>query len=189
MCAAPTQVTANDQVIDGLKFVAERQTLAGAVPVAVLPRLAEGLHSNSGSLDYQIRGDSDPQDRPLLRLRVRGRVQLQCQRCLEGFEHEVDIDTALRLVAADALDAEHDDNPDAADCIAANAALDVSALIEDEVLLDLPPYPRHETDRCAARLGDSAHSDAAGVADVAQAKIMAFSALQALKQKVYPSKE
>ena len=189
MCAAPTQVALNNQVIDGLTFVAERQTLAGAVPVAALPRLAEGLHSNSGSLDYQIRGDSDPQDRPLLRLRVSGTVQLQCQRCLEGFEHEVDINTALRLVAPEALDAEHDDNPDAADCIAANSELDVCALIEDEILLDLPPYPRHETGMCAARSGNAGGANAAGVADVTQAKIMAFSALQALKQKVYPSKE
>lgn len=161
----------------------------GAVAVATLLRLAESVHNNSSSLDYQIRGDSDLQDRPLLRLQVRGRVQLQCQRCLDGFEHEVDIDTALRLVAPDALDAEHDDNPDAADCIAANTELDVAALIEDEVLLDLPPYPRHETGRCAAHWGEAGHSDTAGAAPVSQAKIMAFSALQALKQKEYPSKE
>ena len=167
--------TINFAQFDSLKLVHERQTLAGAMPVAGFVRLAEGLQDSSGTLDYQLRGEVDGQDRPLLKLRIAGTLQLQCQRCLGAFEHKVDFETALRLVDANALDAEYDDDPRTPDCIAASTAFDLAALIEDEVLLALPPYPRHEAGRCSA--------SAAGIAKEAGAKILAFSALQALKAK------
>ncbi|MEO8386689.1 MAG: DUF177 domain-containing protein [Betaproteobacteria bacterium] len=168
---------------DSLKLVHDRQCIAGSVPVAGLLRLAEGLQSSTGNLDFQIQGDVDGGNRPLLRLRVSGAVQLQCQRCLDDFDCAVDIDMALRLVAADALDTEYDDNPEEPDCIAASTALDLMALIEDEVLLALPAYPRHETGRCKGQMGVAGNADAAG------AKIMGLSALQGLRQKMNSSKE
>ena len=140
----------------------------------------ESLHDSTGLLDYQLAGAVDRQERPLLQLRVGGVVQLQCQRCLEGFDHPLDIDTAVRLVAAEALESEYDDDPDEPDCVAASSEFDVTSLIEDEVLLALPTYPRHEAGRCTGRTGS---------AEAAGAKILAFSALQALKQKVIQSKE
>ena len=163
-------------VVDSLKLVHDRQRLAGAIAVAGLLRLAESLQNTSGDLDYSVAGDVDRQDRPLLRLRVSGVVQLQCQRCLDGFEHDIHIETALRLVAPQALDTEYDDNPDEPDCIAARSELDLTALIEDEVLLALPAYPHHA--RQAGR-----QCQRAGNADTASAKILAFSALAALKSK------
>ena len=139
MCAAPTQVTqANSAVIDSLKLVHDRQRLSGTLPVAGFVRLAEDLQSTAGNLDYSVASDVDRQDRPLLRLRVSGTLQLQCQRCLEAFEYGIAIDTALRLVAAAALASEQDDDPNEPDCIAASATFDLAALIEDEVLLALP---------------------------------------------------
>ena len=161
-------------VVDSLKLVHDRQKLTGTIAVSGLVRLAESLQSTSGSLEYGVQGDVDRQQRPLLRLRVGGAVQLQCQRCLDGVEHEINIETALRLVAPEALDTEYDDNPDEPDCIAASDALDLAALIEDEILLALPAYPRHQVGQCAARAGD---------AGAASAKILAFSALAALKSK------
>jgi uncharacterized protein len=164
---------------DGLKLVHERQTLAGVMPVAGLPRLVDGLLNSSGTLDYRLWGDADHQDRPLLKLRMCGAVQLQCQRCLEGFEYKIDFETALRLVAPEALDIEYDDDPDEPDCIAASAEMDLAALIEDEVLLALPPYPRHD------EAAGTEHCNTDKVADytAANAKILPFSLLQALKKK------
>ena len=163
-------------VVDSLKLVQGRQRLAGAIPVAGLLRLAESLHNTSGNLEYSVAGDVDRQHRPLLRLRVSGLVQLQCQRCLDGFEHEIHIETALRLVAPEALDTDYDDNPDEPDCIAVSAELDLAALIEDEVLLVLPAYPHHARDECG-------QCEGAGNADAASEKVLAFSALAALKSK------
>ena len=167
----------DSMIVDSLKLACEQQRVAGRFAVAQLPRLVESLLGNTGDLDYVISGDKDSRERPLLRLQVNGAVQLQCQRCLEGFTQRVDIDTALRLVTEAALDAEYEacgDDPGEPECIAASNELDVAALIEDEVLLALPPYPRHEAGVCKARLD---------VAHVASQSSTAFSALQALKVK------
>ena len=164
-------------LVDSQKLVHDRQTYAGVLPVAGLARLVASLQGHSGRLDYQVRGDADRSDRPLLKLRVSGSVQLQCQRCLESFEQPVDIDTAVRLVAAEALSAEYDDDPDEPYCVAASATFDLTALIEDEVLLALPAYPRHEEGRCPSRVELVGHAGGAG------GRILAFSVLKALKSK------
>jgi uncharacterized protein len=185
LCVASFQVTpVNIAVIDSLKLVHDRQRLAGAMPVAGFVRLVESLQDACGNLDYVIRGDVDRHGKSLLRLRVTGAIPLQCQRCLDAFEHRIDIDTALRLVAPDALDGEHSDDPDEPDCIAASTELDLAALIEDEVLLALPAYPRHEEGRCSTTAGRVGIVNEAGVAGEPGAKIPAFSALQALKAKL-----
>ncbi len=166
-------------IVDSLKLVRDRRRLAGAIAVADLPRLVESVLGDGGDLDYALAGDADSRERPVLRLRVTGVVQVQCQRCLEGLTHRVAIDTALRLVAAEALDAEYEavgDNPDEPDCIVASGELDVTALIEDEVLLALPPYPRHEEGTCVAKATRVA-------ADGGSQNVTAFSVLSALKIK------
>jgi uncharacterized protein len=159
--------------IDSLKAVHDRQVYSGVMPVAGFARLADSLQDSGGNLEYQVRGDVDRQERPMLRLRVSGTVQLQCQRCLDVLEHQVKINTAVRLVAPHALSAEHDDNPDTPDCVATSSEFDLAALIEDEVLLALPAYPRHDEAQCKANKEASA----------AGAKILPFSVLQTLKQK------
>lgn len=167
-------LTAGSLIIDSLKLVHERQRFRGLLPVARLLRLAETLQNSSGNIEYAVAGDVDAMARPLLRLKVSGAVQLQCQRCLDGFEHGVDIDTALRLVAPEVLETEGNEDPDEPDCVATSAALDLAALIEDEVLLALPPYPMHESASCRAYIGN---------AQVASQSIEAFSVLKALKTK------
>jgi uncharacterized protein len=176
---AQRETQIHSATIDSLKAVHDRQVFSRVVPVAGFARLVESLHDSEGDLDYRVSGDVDRQERPLLRLRVSGAVTLQCQRCLEGFEHKIAIDTAVRLVAAHALDAEHDDNPDEPDCVVASAEFDLAALVEDEVLLALPAYPRHDAGLCSAKpaASETMNAQAAG------AKILPFSVLQALKGK------
>jgi uncharacterized protein len=165
---------------DSRKLVDERATLKGALPVAGFSRLADSLADTSGTLNYRVEGAPDRRQRPQLKLQVRGIVQLQCQRCLEGMAHDVAIDNALRLVEPAELDREyeeHGSDPDEPDCIAHSATLDLAALIEDEVILALPSYPRHAEGRCRAET-------AATKDDASREKVMAFSALSALKPKV-----
>jgi uncharacterized protein len=161
---------------DSQKFVRERSRIEGRVALATLPRLGESVVNSDGALDYTLECVQDRRDRTLLRLRVQGKVQLQCQRCLEAMPHEVNIDSSLRPVAAEVLEQEYDDDPDEPDCIAHSRELDLAGLIEDEVILALPPYPRHTEGQCAARKAADV-----GDANRAEAKILAFNALKALK--------
>ena len=161
-------------LIDSPKFSRERQTARGKLPIAGFERLRDSLFALSRAGDeitevtYCVSGGGDVLARPVLRLTVSGRLQMRCQRCLKALDHELAIDTTLRLVPEAAMDIEISDDPDEPDCIAASTELDLAALIEDEILLALPAYPRHENGNC---------SNVEGKVGVGTGKVSAFSAL------------
>lgn len=162
MCVAAAQ----KMLIDSLKFSREKQTQRGALPVAGFDRLRDSLfaapaNGKDGDACYELSGGADARDRPVLRLTVTARLPLQCQRCLKALAHELVIDTTLRLVPEAALEAEMSDDPNESDCVAASTELDVAALIEDEILLALPAYPRHEAGHCTAEGEVSTKKDSA----------------------------
>jgi len=87
-----------------------------------------------------------------LRLEINGMLHLQCQRCLGLLEYPLRMVNTLLLVGEnEALPAEADE-PNAPDCIMAEAEMDVRALIEEEILLGLPLSPRHPDGACRTRL-------------------------------------
>lgn len=179
----------NQARFDNLKLVQERQVLSGEMPVTALSRLMESVQDGAGTLAYRVEGSADQQERPLLKLQVSGTLRLQCQRCLNDLTYTVAIDSTLRVVNEEALAAEYDDDPEEPDCIAASAACDLAALVEDEVLLALPAYPRHEANACSGVTSVQAPRDGVVEPGTARAGMQAFSALQALKQKTIQSKE
>jgi uncharacterized protein len=151
-------------LIDSLKFSREQQTLRGVLPVVGFDRLRDSLFAvtrNSGDVNYTVSGGADALGTPVLRLKVSGQLPLQCQRCLKVLAHELAIDTTLRLVPEAALEAEMSDDPDEPDCIAASTELDVAAVIEDEILLALPAYPRHEEGSCDTEVEASSKKNSA----------------------------
>lgn len=178
-------------VIDSLKFSREKQTARGELSVAGLSRLQDSLFQvteqqakpgdargavsvavSGKPLSYEVIGGVDARERPVLRLKVSGRLPLQCQRCLQLLDFELVLDSTLRLVPAAMLDAEMSDDPDEPDCVAASTELDLAALIEDEILLALPAYPRHEVGECSGA-PDKETADGA-----VSKKVTAFSTLE-----------
>ncbi|MDA8108162.1 MAG: DUF177 domain-containing protein [Betaproteobacteria bacterium] len=130
-------------VIDALEFARAGASLRGTCPVAEFPRVRDELFADSGALEYELHGERDAQGRPALRLRVRGALQLVCQRCLGAVELPVDIDATLVLAASQG---EIDGEPltvESPDRVLAGKSLPVRELIEDELLLAVPYAPRH----------------------------------------------
>jgi uncharacterized protein len=86
----------------------------------------------------------DAHGRPALRVRLRGALQLRCQRCLEPMRFDVDSDSTLVLAATQAeIDADPAD-ANAPDRLLAAEEVRVRDLIEDELILALPYAARHE---------------------------------------------
>jgi len=141
MCARP--------FIDSLDFARNGRKIDGTVQVAELPRMHDLLVDTQGQLDYEVSGDKDQQGNPLLHLAVTGSCHLRCQRCMEGMDYPVSIETRLLLRNQASLD-ELDDAEDEYDSILAEAQLDVLNLLEEEILLSLPISPRHEPGACQA---------------------------------------
>ena len=70
-------------VIDGLEFAKSGARLQGSWPVAGFERLRDALHTDDGTLRYELLGVPQEQGCPVLRLKVDGALRLACQRCLD----------------------------------------------------------------------------------------------------------
>jgi uncharacterized protein len=141
-------------LIDSLDFAANRREISGEIPIAELQRLQDVLETSRGILRYTVQGGVDKQGIHFLDVGVAGQCRLRCQRCLEGFDYPVRLDTRLLLrdqASLDELDSEADGTAEEEyDSILADKHLDVLDLLEDEILLSLPIAPKHALGTCQA---------------------------------------
>ncbi|MBS4096522.1 MAG: DUF177 domain-containing protein [Sulfuricella sp.] len=135
-------------VIDSLEFARHGQHLVGEIAVADLPRLRDLLLSDNGLLRYRLSGEISVLDRPRLALNVSGELALECQRCLDELVFPVDVSVRLELVKDGESFIPVEEEDDSVDLISADSAMDVMALVEDEVLLCLPIAPMHPPEVC-----------------------------------------
>ncbi len=149
--------------IDSLDFARNGRGIRGEVQIAELPRLLEILENPQGILSYTVQGGVDKQGTHFLDLSVVGQCRLRCQRCLNGLDYPVRLDTRLLLHDQASLDA-LDDNvaggeEEEFDSILADTHLNVLDLLEEEILLSLPIAPKHELGACQATDGENAHRE------------------------------
>jgi uncharacterized protein len=145
-------------VIDGFEFASAGATQQGIWPLRELPRLRDLLASDAGEVAYEISGVRDERGRPGLRLRVRGKLSLRCQRCLEPMEFEVNTDETLVLAATLAEIHAEPADAHAPDRVVAGREMALRELIEDELILAVPYAPRHEDCVAAGADGDMERS-------------------------------
>jgi uncharacterized protein len=157
-------------VIDSLVFARSGGSLQGELPVASFTRALDMLADPSGVLAYRVSGRMGPRDRAQLILEVEGALSVRCQRCLEGIYYPLRIRSLLELVDNEEELTQEEIEDDSRDFLPAQKELDVAALIEDEVILDLPVAPRHKDCALPGAGGPSEH-------------VSPFSALEALKGK------
>jgi uncharacterized protein len=157
-------------VIDSKAFAREASLLQGELLVSDLTRVLDSLVDSAGSLQYRVEGLLDHRNKPQVRLRLDGSLSVRCQRCLDGIVYPVRIRSLLEFVDDENDLTQEDLEDDSKDFLPAQKELDVVALIEDEIILDLPSAPRHES--CA--LPD---------AELGTGKTSPFSVLHGLKCK------
>lgn len=162
-------------VIDNLEFSRRGALLEGVVAVADLGRLQDSLLSSQGVLNYTLSGKTGAKGEALLVCGMEGMLVLQCQRCLEAMEYPLRIVSTLKLVADVTEFDDLGEEDESVDSIPVSAAMDVLALIEEEILLNLPLAPLHPPGACG-------EPDAAMRAR--QEKTNPFEALAALKGKL-----
>jgi uncharacterized protein len=149
--------------IDSLDFAKNGQRISGEVQLVELPRLLDMLENPQGNLSYTVQGGVDKLGTHFLDVGVIGQCQLRCQRCLNGLDYPLRLDTRLLLrdqASLDALDGnvaggEEEDF----DSILADAHLNVLDMLEEEILLSLPIAPKHELGDCQVTDGKNAHGE------------------------------
>lgn len=173
--------------LDVAALARDGAALQGEWPAAELPRLAEGAAPEAPAaawptVRWAVRGEQRQprggEAETWMHLEAAATVSLTCQRCLRPVQESVEFARWFRFVRdeneAAELDADSED-----EVLALTRSLDLRELIEDELLLDLPLVPRHET--CPEVLPNSAGVEEAA-AEEAQ-KPNPFAVLAALKKK------
>ena len=147
--AAPRNI--HPQRLDVAAFAEQAQALEGQWPLAALARLAEiavVADAPGDGVSWQLQGERRTRlgadDETWLHVEADATVTMQCQRCLQPVPVRIAVDRWLRFVpggeaAAAALDADSED-----DVLPLQRAVDAQALVEDELLLELPLVPRHD---------------------------------------------
>jgi uncharacterized protein len=136
--------------IDALRLIRNKEAATGRYAASQLPRVADYLYGQVGAVDYRIEGTYDPRQRPVIRCIINGYLDLVCQRCLGPIKFELATDQQLVVVASEASMPAPEDEEDGVDFIVAAPRFDVLALIEDEIILNLPLAPRHAEGQCVA---------------------------------------
>ena len=111
-----------------------------------LAQEAQGLHPDL-RVDWEAAGalvaPAGSASQIWLHLRAHGMFPMHCQRCLGTVDVPLDVDRSFRFVAdestAEALDDECEE-----DLLVLSREFDLHALIEDELLMEVPVVPRHE---------------------------------------------
>jgi uncharacterized protein len=149
--------------IDSLDFARNGREISGEVRIAEMPRLLDVLENPQGILSYTVQGGVDNLGSHFLDVSVVGQCRLLCQRCLNGMDYPVRLNTRLLLRDQASLDSLNDNvtggDEDEFDSILADTHLNVLDLLEEEILLSLPIAPKHEMGACHMTVGESTHRE------------------------------
>lgn len=132
-------------VIDSLAFAREAGSLQGELPIASLTRVLDLLTDSVGCLSYRVEGKLGEHNRPQLMLTLDGVLSVRCQRCLDGIDYPLKVKSLLEFVSDEEDLTQEEIEDDSRDFLPAQKEIDVIALIEDEIILELPSAPRHES--------------------------------------------
>lgn len=116
-----------------------------AVPLARLERIAPRLSSTEGMAQGRVVLGRE-QGRIIAEVTAQAGVTLQCQRCLQPMR--LQLDCSSRVVLVESESAVADVPPDLETALAPEGRLRLSDLVEEELLLALPPAPRHPEGQC-----------------------------------------
>lgn len=131
-------------------FANEGASLQLVSPLAQMERLAESVQGSVEGLgvQWQLQGETRAQrygakPQVWLHLQATTQVPMTCQRCLAEALIALEIDQSYRFVATEdeALDEDEDSEED---ILVLSRDFDVLELLEDELIMALPPIPKHE---------------------------------------------
>jgi len=126
--------------IDPVSFAERGTHLSGKIKTSELSRLSEILFDNSGEIEINFSFDKEGRV-PTIVGEIKANLSLECQSCAKQFvlpvDKQIKLGVVLTLEQADRL---------ASDCeplMLQENKISLNELVEDEVLLALPDFPKH----------------------------------------------
>ncbi len=129
------------EIIEPLHLADKRGELKGEIAVSSLNRIADMLYNDEGSVAVELFFGREGR-----LAKVEGRIhavlQLKCQSCLQAVEWAVD--SIVRLGVVSSIDQANLLSEDFEPLLVEGDTIPLTDLIEDELLLSLPTYPKHQ---------------------------------------------
>ncbi|MFE8071543.1 YceD family protein [Marinobacteraceae bacterium S3BR75-40.1] len=135
--------------VDPYKLTEQDAKVAGKVPVARLTRLEPLLASvGEETVDVSLHFTRDAENRRILAGHLDAEVQVICQRCLETMGQKVESEFQLAVVASEEMAKQL---PSWLEPLEMDGeSVNLWSVVEDEMLLAMPPFPAHDLSQCPA---------------------------------------
>ncbi|MBI48330.1 YceD family protein [uncultured Marinobacter sp.] len=169
--------------VDPYRLAEHNSTLEGVIPISGLGRFRESVlgFSEGAACRVKLSFFMDGERRRVVSGELAASVDLECQRCMGAMSVTLVSEFKLGLVTSDeqAQQLPKELEPFLTDDFTA----DLWSMVEDELLLVLPPFPLHERDQCPAREDLEAYEpDSSGAEPVRKSGENPFSVLADLKK-------
>lgn len=137
--------------VDPYRLAEQNTVLEGFVPLSAMARFNECISGfeEGGVCQVTLSFSMDGERRRIVVGKLSANVELQCQRCMGPKAATLVSEFRLGLVTSDAQAQQlpRDLEP----YLTEGFNADLWAMVEDELLLVVPPFPLHERDQCPAR--------------------------------------
>lgn len=134
--------------VDPIRLAAREEHLQGTIPLKQMKRLIEALSSNEGEVYIDVEFSVDINRVIILAGEIKTEAKLICQRCMGEMELPIALDFQLAFVRSEA---EMERLPEGYEAtLIDNMTMMLSDIIEDEILLALPPIPKHLDESCSS---------------------------------------
>lgn len=136
--------------LDVKRFAEEGAALSGHQAVQDHPRLLAETQGRGAaspvtwSASGELRNPRHVHPEIWLHLKANALLALTCQRCLGPVDVPVEVERSFRFAADEDLAAAQDEQSEE-DVLALSRGFDLFELLEDELLMELPLAPRHES--------------------------------------------
>lgn len=138
--------------LDVRKAAARGVSVSGEIKPGDLRRFRELLLSEEGSIQAVLTLSKDVENRSLVHVVATADIQVTCQRCLLSMPVHLATDNTLAVVLSDDQASHLPRHLDA--LLVTDEACNLWELVEDELILSLPPFNYHDTEECRKILAD-----------------------------------
>lgn len=130
-------------LVDPVLLAERRCTVAGAINIAALERLSDLVTDKTGVVECDVVFAKEGK-RAVVSGNIKANLSVECQSCLHALVWPIDINFKLGVVAS--LEEADRIEIDCEPLLFNGEKISLFSLIEDEILLALPDYPKHEYD-------------------------------------------
>jgi uncharacterized protein len=163
--------------VNPMRLAENAANMHGHLLIKDMARLGASLHTQQGDADVDLQFGIDQQGIRFIKGSAVSTVVLQCQRCMEAFEHEISGEFAYGIVSSEEKAKQLPGRYDPIFVVEEN--LNIQDLVEEELILNLPIVPMHCSEDCKIQLPIVVAADPEAVVE----KENPFKVIELLKAK------